>query len=339
MKNNVNHWGRSLRYLSWDKYAHLTETEQLISTTVHEWYDSKHPKPSVNEIKLINSLRITSCPYCGSQSIIKYGHYRNGTQGYMCLICGKRFSPLTNTIFADKKIPIAEWIAYLLSLFEFHSIKSSSRDNRNAGSTGSYWLIKIFAALTDIQTDVKLSGKIWIDEMLMPVINRDNVLKDGKKLRGNSRNKIDVAAAVDEHGHILLLSENTSKPSLKSTWASYGSHIQPGSHLIHDGENTHHILIDRLNLTEEIYPSKETKGLSDDDNPLNPVNTIHRYAKRYIREHGGYNRANLQDWLNLVWFILSDPADRYAKVRKFLEIAMNSPIRLKYREVMLKKSD
>ena len=338
-KDKVSHWGNSLRYLSWDKYDHLTDSEQLISDTVHEWYDSKHSAPSESEIRLINQINITSCPYCGGSNLKKNGHYRSGIQEYKCLDCGKDFSPLTNTIFADRKIPIAEWIEYLLSLFEFHSIRSSSRDNRNANSTGKYWLLKIFAILNGIQNDVVLNGNVWIDETLMPVIKHDVVTKDGKKLRGNSRNKIDVATGVDEHGHILLISENTSKPSMKSTWLSYGSHIKPGSHLIHDDENTHHILVERLDLTEEIHPTKETKGMSDDENPLDPVNEIHMYAKRYIRAHGGYDRKRLQDWLNLIWFILSDPVDRYAKVNRFLELALNSPIRMKYRDTLSKKDD
>lgn len=337
MKNNSSHWGKSLRYLSWDENDHLTDSEQLISDTVHEWYDAKHSKPTANEIKLINSIDIECCPYCGSIHIVKDGHYRNGTQEYLCLDCKRHFSPLTNTIFADKKISIAEWIAYMLSLFEFHSVRTSARDNRNARSTGKYWLIKIFAVLHGIQDNIILKDKVWIDETLMSVVKHDIVTKDGKKLRGNSRNKIDVATGVDEHGNILLISENTSKPTLTSTWRSYGSHIQSGSTLIHDEENSHHILVDKLNLKEEIHPTKETKGLPDEQNPLDPVNRIHRYAKRYIREHGGYDRSQLQDWLNLIWFILSDPADRYQKVNVFLKLAMNSPIRLKFRDVMSKK--
>lgn len=182
-----------------------------------------------------------------------------------------------------------------------------------------------------------LKDKVWIDETMMSVVKHDIVTKDGKKLRENSRNKIDVATGVDEHGNILLISENTSKPSLTSTWRSYGSHILSESTLVHDGENSHHILVERLDLKEEVHTTKETKELSDEHNLLEPVNRIHRYVKRYIREHGGYDRDQMQDWLNLIWFILSDPADRYQKVNVFLKLAMNSPIRLKFRDAMSKK--
>ena len=65
-----------------------------------------------------------------------------------------------------------------------------------------------------------------------------------------------------------------------------------------------------------------------------PINHIHALSKRFMREHGGFNRDNLQDWMNLLWFILSKPNNRYEKVEKFLEMAINSPHLVRYREVM-----
>lgn len=339
MKKRIeSHWGTSLRVLPWDEREAVTESEQLISSTIREWYEAKHRKVSPDEVLLTNSIRIDYCPECGAEKLIRAGHYGNGIQRYQCKICRKRFSPLTNTIFEDKKIPISEWIEYLIHLFEFHSVRTSARDNRNANSTGKYWLIKVFAVLRGIQDDVMLSGKIYLDEMYFPVVKRNTVSKDGKKLRGISRNKIGVAVAFDEEGNYILAVENTSKPSDKSTWTALGKHIKQGSHLIHDGERSHGILIRKLELTSEVYPTEVTRGMSDSENPLYPINHIHFLAKRFMREHGGYNRDDLQDWMNLIWFILSEPLNRYEKVSKFINLAVSSPLRVKYRDVMGKKS-
>lgn len=65
------------------------------------------------------------------------------------------------------------WIEYPLYLFEFHSISTASRDNRNVESTGGYWLIKVFAVLEGIQSDVMLDGNIYFDEMFFPVIKHE----------------------------------------------------------------------------------------------------------------------------------------------------------------------
>ena len=56
-----------------------------------------------------------------------------------------------------------------------------------------------------------------------------------------------------------------------------------------------------------------------------------------MKVHGGYDRDNLQDWMNLICFILSKPENRYEKIVKFIEIALDSPIRVKYRDIMSKK--
>ena len=95
--DDSSYWGKSLRALPWDK-KEKTHSQTLISSTVHEWYDAKHRETSFEEIELINSIIINSCPYCGSARFIKAGH--NGLlQRYKCSECDGRFSALTNTIF------------------------------------------------------------------------------------------------------------------------------------------------------------------------------------------------------------------------------------------------
>ena len=74
---------------------------------------------------------------------------------------------------------------------------------------------------------------------------------------------------------------------------------------MHDDEHSHSILIEELELESIVYPTSETKGLSDKDNPLYPVNNLHLLLKQFIRNHGAYGREHLQDWLNLFWFIMN----------------------------------
>lgn len=333
-KNKEAHWGSSIFHFSRNQKEKLNKIEEVLEDTLVSWYKEKHREPSIKEIELINSLEKVKCPYCESINIRKCGFYGKGIQRYQCKVCHKKFSPLTNTIFDSKKIPISEWIEYLLHLFEFHSIRSSARDNRNAESTGKYWLIKVFEVLKNCQKDIILEGNIYLDEMYFSIVPSKEILKDGKKLRGISKNKICVATALDDHNHFLFIVEHTSKPSDRSTWNALGKHIKPESHLIHDGERSHGILIRRLNLTEEYYKTDYTKRLKDEDNPLKPINHIHALAKRFMREHGSFDRDDLQDWMNLFWFIISKPNNRYDKIERFLENAINSSCLVRYRDVM-----
>jgi len=273
MKSKYN-FGPSLRKLPWtDKDQ--TKSQSLISSTILEWYDAKHRITSDEEIEFINSIERPTCPYCESTSFIKYC-FRNKIRVFKYKNCNRKFTNLTNTIFDSKKIPISEWIEYLLHLFEYHSITTSSRDNRNASTTGRYWLKKVFRTLEKCQNDVKLKGTVYLDEIFFSVISSKIETKDGKKLRGISRNKICVGVALDKDS-LFIKVENTSKPSDLSTWNTFGLVIEKGSHLIHDKEKSHNVLIERLNLTSETYDSSITKGLKDNENPLDPINNIFSY--------------------------------------------------------------
>ena len=336
--SEIREWGHSLYRMPWDNHDTQTNTEKLISSTIGEWYIAKHREASAEEIALVNSRAPSVCPYCGSDSFIRKGYYGNGIQRYQCKLCELKFSPLTNTIFENRKIPFSEWIEFLIHLFEFHSITTSARDNRNSGSTGKYWLIKVFSVLKDVQASVILHGKVYIDEMFFTCYPRDLILKEGKKLKGISRNKICVAVGCDNHGNVLIIVENVSKPSNRSTWEAYSSHIKAKSRLIHDDEHSHGILVEKLQLNESVYPSSKTKGLKDEENPMDPINNLHALIRRFMREHGGFSRDDLQDWMNLIWFIMSPPHNRYEKVKKFIDMALSEPLKVRYRDVMCKNS-
>ena len=56
-----------------------------------------------------------------------------------------------------------------------------------------------------------------------------------------------------------------------------------------------------------------------------------------MKAHGGYNRDNLQDFMNLISFILNAPSDRYEKIDLFINMALNEPQMVRYRDVMSKK--
>ena len=117
-------------------------------------------------------------------------------------------------------------------------------------------------------------------------------------------------------------------------------HIEYGSVLIHDGENSHKILIETFGLTEEVYTTKATHNLSDDDNPMEPINAVHRSLKRFMRQHPAYDRDDLQDWLNLFRFIYTNRGiSMDDKVKKFLRMAVLTRKVIRFRAVFAKKTE
>ncbi len=293
----------------------------------------------MEESKIINGIVLYECPRCGSTDFVRWGHTRAGVNRFKCNGCGGTFTPPTETLFDDHKIDISEWMEYLIHIFEFHSLKTSSLDNRNAITTGKYWLEKVFELLKEYQNGITIGKRVWIDETYLSVIHGDR-LKDeeGKMPRGLSRNKICIATATDGL-HSVFICENTCKPSSKSTWHAYSGHLLPGSIINHDGEKSHEVLFRRdPSLRQNIWISG-IRYNKDTDNPMYPINHMHMLLKRFMSNHGSYKREELQDWMNLFAFIVNPPYQIEEKIAILLELACRHHKRMKYRDVMGKKYD
>ena len=105
-----------------------------------------------------------------------------------------------------------------------------------------------------------------------------------------------------------------------------------------DGEKSHASLCRKLNSERESHPGSTTKGLPDDRNPLDPVNKVHRFFKRFMRNHGGYKRDEVQDWCNLFSFIWNHHGKLPEMVYDVMQLVLNHKKILRYRELFAKKS-
>lgn len=327
---------KSRRKTPWDNLTELTPTQDFISKQYKEHYMQRHPKlEDTGEVELINSFSPSKCPYCGCEQYQKYGHTRIGVQRYKCSNkeCHQTFLTTTGTIFDEHRISISEWIEYCMNIFRNVTVNADSWNNKNAFETSKYWLEKLFLILDDYQTSIVLCDKVWLDETYYSVMTRDrNLNDDGSSPRGLSRNKICVGVGTDKKNTVII-AEGFGKPSQKMSYDSFVTHINPGSTLIHDKESTHRKLVTDLSLKSEEYSSKELKGLEDFENPLDPVNHIHYLIKRFLYAHSGFERSQIQSYLNLYAFVLNPPSDKLEKVEKLLNLAFENPKLLRYRDM------
>ena len=121
------------------------------------------------------------------------------------------------------------------------------------------------------------------------------------------------------------------KPSAAKAVAGYGEMIAKGSKIIHDGDKSHNALIEAMGLSSEVHGTGETKGPADSENPMEPVNEIHRYLSGFAGSHRGFSRGGLQDWLNLFCFYWNTPGDAFQKAQTFIEPAVKKRKILRYR--------
>lgn len=297
------------------------------------WFIEKHPKASPSEIAFINSIPIEKCPRCGCARIRKYGKRKDGVQTYQCLSprCGKRFNPLTNTIFDSRKIPMTEWGEYLIHLFEYHSVATAATDNRNAVATGLYWLEKVFIVLRGWQDAIVLDDLVWIDETYVSEKRSRLVMSEGgKRMKGLSRNQRCVYCATD--GRLATLTVGGfGKPSSRRAADAYLPHIRCFSHVVHDGERAHRAVVAATGSTETVIPTWMTKGVRDEANPMERINRVHRFFKKFLSRHVGFERSSLQDWANLFAFVWNGPREPKVKAMVFVSMAVRMPGLLRYR--------
>ena len=323
---------KSRKKTPWDGLNELTETQEFLQMHYVRRYDERHSKLiDTGEAIMINSFAPDLCPFCHTDQFVKIGFDPNGIQRYKCQ-CGNSFKPTTGTIIDSRRLGICEWIEYCLNIFRYVSLNADSWNNRNAISTSKYWLEKLFLTLKDSQSSVVLSGTIWLDETYYSVIMGDRVRDgNGHLLRGLSRNQICIGVATDKK-HTICFFEGYGKPSQKRSYETFINHIAPNSTLIHDKENTHKKLVEKLSLKSVCYSSKELKYLADSENPLEPVNRVHCLLKMFLNAHSGFSRDDLQGYLDLYSFVINEPKDHLEKVEKIIKMVFENPKLLRYRD-------
>lgn len=330
MKNILS---KSRQATPWDNKKDLDSLQLFIMDKYKENYKNKHPKlKDTNEYQIFNSIVIKNCKYCNSVKLIKFGKDKNGIQEYYCKECKRKFNITKNTIFENHKIPLTEWIEFLLGLFNYSSSSLSSKNNKNSDTTTSYWLHKVFLVLENYQNDIVLEENVYIDELFYSVIKSDIKKKGDKKLRGLSINQICIGIGYDNK-KVLAMVEGVGKTSTKKTNEIFLSHIKTTSTLIHDDEKAHKVLINKLNLKDVSYKSKELKKLNDDKNPLRPINHHCDLLRQFLNAHSGFDRKYTQGYLNLYCFIMNPPFNKLEKIYNFFELALNTKTSLKYRDL------
>lgn len=92
--------------------------------------------------------------------------------------------------------------------------------------------------------------------------------------------------------------------------------------MIDDDEVAHSLLASRFDLIRETHPTKETKGIVDDKNPMEPIDEVNRYLAGFIGAHNVFSREELQGWLNLFCFYWNTYGSAFKKAQAFIELAV-----------------
>ena len=200
-----------------------------------------------------------------------------------------------------------------------------SKSNKNSQTTTKYWLAKVFLILEGYQDNIVLRDTIWIDETSYSVAeSKLQRHSDGKKYRGNSRNQYCIGTGIDIHRRAYDQEEGFGKTSEEKTLRCFSDHIKSESLIIHDKEKAHNILVETLNLKSVTYDAKKLKNTQDKHNPLEPINRLHDLLKKFLNSHPGFNRDEIQGYLNLFVFMTNEKGNPLEKVEKLLLLSLQT---------------
>lgn len=120
---------------------------------------------AVDYQKLKQQSRATICPRCGSENIVKAG-VNNNKQRYKCKSCKHQFSYTAGTFVYRLHKPSA-MLDYIRCMLEGKTIRACASEVGISVPTSFNWRHKILSALESLDEDIKFSGIIETDELVL----------------------------------------------------------------------------------------------------------------------------------------------------------------------------
>lgn len=74
------------------------------------------------------------------------------------------------------------------------------------------------------------------------------------------------------------------------------------------------------------------RKLPDKDNPLNLGNQVCNQIHKFMNAHSGFNRDEMQGYLDLFYFIHNTPMNKYEKLVKLMELGLANPKLLRFKD-------
>lgn len=254
-------------------------------------------------------MRGSECPFCGSDETVKRGEGRRLRKS-----CRRSFRPSTSTVMSSMKLTREQFRAMANLMLNDVKLEAIMDSVGISSRTAYVWRMKVYTAAFEIQKSSTLSGKVWLDEALIPV-NGGIAYRfpDGRKPRGVSRNQAIIACAVDRDGNRIAMEAGRGHITSAKCVKTYGGHIAKGSLIIHDGIFSHDRLIRFLESPDEVY--KSTTG--DAHPKLQPVNSFIAELKHYLACHGGIRTEYLG--LYAAWMAFKSSV-RYGKIEERIDL-------------------
>lgn len=267
-----------INLLSEENIASLLETAMLMKT------DSElNMKPD--------------CPYCGSPSVIRYGH-KCGKQRFFCKSCAKTFVPATHTIMSNSHFPPEVWHMVIGDTLRGNAIDYTADKIGCSHQAVFDMRHKVLMSLQQLPeiNEVCLGDVSEFDETFVLDCYKGKKLdgsisrkprKHGAKAekRGISNEYICICTGIQRKGKAFAATVNRAKPGAKELISVFEGHIADGTLALCDGLRSYHAFPGIADCTVKDCNSQETEGSCFYN--LNTVNGFHSFIKRQYAFYRG----------------------------------------------------
>jgi len=266
--------------------------------------------------------RVPICPGCGCAdraSLVRDGSDSNGRKRFRCRECGTRFGILSGTALSSCKLTLWQ-LSKAIELMTFNVPLDAVADVVGCHhNTALLTRRKVFETVASWQSEVRLSGVVFIDEVYVfdSMRPRDHF---GPNTRGLSKDKCCVFLAVDQYLDMVAFHVGHGYPTSREISEALLPHLSKGAvtKIVHDGLASHADAVAASEATSEVHRSypKAEEALK----AMLLINSFSAWVKRYLGRFTGMDTEYLQDYLN--WFVylfrckLQD--EKYPKVGRII---------------------
>ena len=278
-----------------------------------------------------------NCPHCKAQAnlglVIRKG-YLKGVQRYYCKSCGHFFVATTNTAFEGTHKAPEVWEKFIQLTISGASIAKCAEECHLAIQTAFNWRHKVLNAFRVHQNTTMLSGKIELDEMLIPISYKGNHIKgsfneqrkrtykydNGLPRKSFQRGSDNKSKSSKSKACVLCMVKDGNKGFYAAVPGigfmnnamldkTVGKHVKKEDTMVlvdqykvtanYLANNNYNHMILAANTSENY---NDHKPEIRDDNHLQHVNAMHMHLRRFLRKYCGVSTKYLENYISLyVW--------------------------------------
>ena len=289
------------------------------------------------------NIEQATCPYCQSFDFASNGTYTsNGEkrQRYICNVCGRTFTLMQKSIISESNLSFATWISLIVCLYHGISVAETARICNISEKSVQNNRLRLFYALKILDENIKLRGKIVIDETYFAVSFKGNHSeskdfsmnrkphKRGSEVhtRGLSKEQVCVVCALDEYENAIAHVAGVGAPNAYRIWYALNGSIDKNDVVCLFSDMNPAI---RKYANDNGMPIKQTKSKKNKRKSYTPaaiekahwlqkINSFHSKLTRFMSKFAGISSDMLYGYMCLFTWIYRnrdrDPVDAYREL-------------------------